>query len=441
MSRKIFNKGSVLRAIFAISLPVVGAQLLQAAYQMTDAFWVGRLGAESVAAISVSMPIMFILIAFGIGFAASGTTLVAQYFGAKNRKMVNHTSAQTLTSIVVVSLIVTIVGIAISPLILDFMSVTPNVYGSAVSYMQIAFLGVVFNFSFMMFQSLMRGIGQVVMPMLIVAATVLLNFVLDPLFIFTFNMGITGAALATIGTQSLAAIVGFAILFGGKFGIHLSLRDFSPDKKHIAKSFRLGLPISLAQVTNSLAMLIITGMVTVFGTIATAAVSAGMNVINLFFMVGLGFSFGVQALVGQNIGARNIPRARQIVKTGSAIIFGFMCLLGVVVFAFSTQLVGIFVPNEPEVIEIGATFLKIVALFFGFGGLQMALLGVLRAAGKMMVVMLISIISQFVVQIPLAWQLSARIGIDGIWWSFVASFVVSLILTWGFYLQGGWARK
>ncbi|MFA5248216.1 MAG: MATE family efflux transporter [Patescibacteria group bacterium] len=237
-------EGPILKSLFTLAIPIIFANILQATYQLTDAFWVGRLGGAAIASVSVSFPITFLLISLGAGLAVAGSTLIAQYVGAQNKKMVNHVAAQTLLMVAITSVVLGAVGYLLTPIILHLMGVAPDVYTNALKFMRVSFAGLIFTFGFVMFQSIMRGIGQVKMPMFIVLGTVILNLALDPIFIFGWGpiarYGVMGAAMATFGTQALAAIIGFVVLLKGKYGVHLKITDFKPDFSFIKKAFLLG---------------------------------------------------------------------------------------------------------------------------------------------------------------------------------------------------------
>src|SRR4051812_7773790 len=158
--RQQLLEGPIVKSLLALAVPIVLANVLQAAYQLIDAFWVGRLGGSAVAAVSVSTPVMFLTIGLGVGLAIAGSTLVAQYFGAKNHEMVDHVAAQTLLMVVLVSVLLGSIGFALAPALLRLMGVAPDVYAGAVGFMRVSFVGLVFNFFFFMFQSLMRGVGE-----------------------------------------------------------------------------------------------------------------------------------------------------------------------------------------------------------------------------------------------------------------------------------------
>jgi len=440
-------EGPIFTSLITLAVPIVLANILQSLYQLTDAFWVGRLGGSAVAAVSVSFPIIFLMIAVGAGLAVAGSTLIAQYVGAKKEKMVNHVAAQTLLMVVITSVILGSIGYALASTILHAVGVAPDVFDYALRYMHVSFIGLVFMFSFVMFQSIMRGIGQVTLPMFIVLGTVLLNLVLDPLFIFGWGPftghGVMGAALATLVTQGLSALIGLTVLLKGKYGIHLKLSDFKPDFIFIKKAFFLGFPASIEQSARALGLVVMTFLITSFGTLAIASYGVGSNILQFIIIPAMGISMAVSTLVGQNIGAGNLKRATDIARLGSIISFVGLSAIGVLIFIFAPHLVAFFVPNDPDVIALGSTFVRTMSLTFGFMGVQLALTGVFRASGNMVATMVIALVSQWVLQLPIAYVLSKHtaLGVNGLWWAFPVSNVIIAGITIAWYTKGDWKKK
>jgi putative MATE family efflux protein len=305
--------GSIYGALVRLSVPIVVAYLLQTAYQITDTWWVGRLSADAVAAVTLCFPINFLMIAIGGGLAIAGSVLIAQYKGRGNERAMNHVTAQTLLMVAAASVVISSGGYVFSEPIIRFMGAKEDVLPDAVRFMQITFLGFIFVFGFFVYQSLMRGLGVVQIPMLIVLLTVVLNFALDPLFIFGWGpipaMGVAGAAMATLATQALAAAIGFALLFSGKQGLRPRVADFWPDWHVIRKTFFLGLPASVEQATRALAMLMMTLLVSKFGTIDVAAYGVGIRVLTFVVIPAMGLAMATTTLVAQNLGAGKLARA------------------------------------------------------------------------------------------------------------------------------------
>lgn len=445
--QKLFLEGSIAKALFVLALPIVLTNLLQSAYQLIDSFWVGRLGAESVAAVSVSFPLIFLMTALGAGFSIAGSTLVAQYVGAKNQKQVNHVSAQTLIMVVLTSLLLGSIGFIFAPSILHLMGVGADVFPHALGFLRVSFVGLVFIFGFFMFQSLMNAVGKTKIPIIIVLCTVLLNLILDPLFIFGFGLipayGVMGAAFATLGTQFLASFIGLVILLRGKQGIHLRWKNFKPDFSFVKKAFRLGFPASIEQSARALGFTMMSFLVTSFGTLTMAAYGVGGNVLMTVIIPALGISIAIGILVGQNIGAGNKERAVEIARLGSLIAFGILTLCGILSFVFARSLATFFVPGDIEVITEAARFIRIMSLSFGFIGIQMAYNGVLRASGNMIAPMMMTLISQWVIQFPLAYILSKHTSLEftGIWYAFPISNVIMFVIAYIWFKNTPWQEK
>lgn len=447
MKKNTLLEGPILQSLLKLAMPIMIANVLQAAYQLVDAFWVGRLGGAAVAAVSVTTPVIFLTMAIGIGLAIAGSVLIAQYFGAGNQKMVNHVAAQTLLMVLAVSVVLAIIGFCLTPYFLHALNVAPDVYSGALGFMKISFIGLVFNFSFMVFQSVMRGVGRAVLPVFIILGTVILNFALDPLFIFGWHfvpaLGVEGAAMATVGTQSLALIIGFVILFRGKHDIQLKLNDFKPDLVHIKRAFKIGMPSSIEQSMRGIGMTAMTFLIVRFGTSTMAGYGAGSNIVQLAMIPGLGLSMALSTLVGQNIGAGNVHRATRIARLGAIIGFVLLSIFGVITFAFAPQMIGFFVPGNVPVINGGAGFLRIVCFSWGFLGLQLCLVGVLRASGNTVLPMILALISQWVLQFPIAYVLShyTKWQETGIWLAFPISTVITALITLAIYSKGDWKKK
>lgn len=442
----VFTTGSIPRALYTLAIPIILANILQAGYQLTDAFWVGRLGADAVAAVSISGPVTFLVIAMGAGLSVAGATLTAQYIGAQRQDMVNHVAAQTLMMVAFTSVVLSILGIMLAPFLLHLLGVTEAVFDGALKFMRVSFVGMIFVFLFAMFQSLMRGVGQTRIPLLIVFGTVVLNFILDPLFIFGYGifpgLGLMGAALTTVITQALAAAVGLYIFLRGRHGIQLTWRGFKPDFTYIKKAFFLGFPCSIELSTRGLGLILMTFLIASFGTLTMAAYGIGANVLQVITIPAMGLSMAVSTLVGQNIGAGQVERAEKITYLGTLYGFGSLTLVGALAWILAPQIVAFFIPDDADVIREGAHFIRIMALAWGGIGVQLCIVSAFRASGNMMHAMVIALVSQWMIQFPLAYVLSnhTTLGSEGLWWSFPATNVLVALISVAWFARGGWKK-
>jgi len=442
--KQLFLEGPIGRALITLAIPIILGNLLQTGYMLTDAFWVGRLGAAAVAAVSISFPVTFLVIALGSGLAMAGATLSAQYMGAGRQDMVNHVAAQTMLMVTLTSIILGGLGYVLSPHLLTLLGVSPDVYAAALGFMRVSFIGIIFVFIYAMFQALMRGVGQTKMPLFIVLGTVIMNFALDPLFIFGYGpiprLDVMGAAVATLCTQALAATIGIVIFLRGRHGIQLAWSGLKPDWQYIRRAFFLGFPGSIELSTRGFGLMVMSFLVASFGTLTIAAYGVGSNILQVITIPAIGLSQAVAALVGQNIGAGNIHRAARITWLGALSGFCILTLVGIVAYLFAPGIVGFFIPNDAEVIAAGARFIRIMCLVWGGIGIQLCLVATFRASGNMMIAMVIALIAQWVIQFPMAYVLSKHTTLqaDGLWWSFPITNVAVAIISLCWFARGSW---
>ncbi len=441
------TEGPIWIALVRLSVPIILANILQTAYQLTDTFWVGRLSAPAVAAVSLAFPITFLCIAMGGGLPIAGTVLIAQYRGKGDQRAVSHVAAQTLLLCFAVSLVLAVGGFLVSGPVIRFMGAAPDVLPDAVRFLQVTFLGFVFVFGFFAYQALMRGLGTVYPPMFIVLGTVLLNFLLDPFFIFGWGpipaMGVAGAAMATLCTQAIAMAIGLGLLINGKHGIELHWKDFRPDLRMMATLLKIGAPASVEQSTQALGMTLMMLLVSTFGTIPVAAYGIGTRVLSCAIIPAMGLSLATSTLVGQNIGAGRMDRAIRTNATSCLISFCTLTAAGLLFFFTGRQLAAFLMPEGGPAIDVTATFISILSISFGFIGLQQVLTGTLRGAGDTVAPMLLAIISLWVLRFPLAYVLSKHtaLGATGIWWAVAISIFTSALLTGAWFLRGDWKRR
>jgi len=438
------TEGPIARTLVRLAVPIIAANLLQTGYQATDTFWVGRLSAEAVAAVSLCFPISFLMIAIGGGLPIAGSVLIAQAKGRGEEAMMNHVASQTCLMVLSISVVIAGGGYAFSEPIIRFMGAEPNVLPLAVGFLKMTFVGFVFVFGFFAFQTLMRGLGIVIAPLLIVLATVLLNFLLDPVFIFGYGpvppMGVMGAAAATVCTQAVATTIGFTLLLKGHAGIRIRIRDLRPDVPLLLRMLKIGVPASVEQSTRALGMTAMTLLVSTFGTTIVAAYGIGMRVLSFIFVPALGISMATSTLVGQNIGAGKWERAQSTSRIAGAIAFCSLSAAGIVLYFTAEPFAAFIVPKGGAAIAESAAFIRIMAFSFGLIGTQQVIAGTLRGAGDTMAAMLLAMMTLWVFQFPLAYTLSRHTSLShrGIWWSVAIANTVSAIVTVYWMATGRW---
>lgn len=439
-----FTEGKILNSLVSLALPIIFANILQTAYQLIDTFWLGRLGADAVAAVSISFPLLFLVLSLGSGLTLAGTVMVSQYQGAGNQKMVDFSSSQSIFLILIISVLLAVISYFSAAPLMKIIGAGPDIIEDSIAYFKVSSVGFVFLFLFFIFQSLMRGIGNVMLPVYIVLFTVFLNLVLDPLFIYGYGpvpaYGVAGAAVASIVTQGLSAAIGLFILFRGKNGIRIRLSSMYFDMQNLKRIFNLGFPASVEQSTRALGMTMMVVLVTSYGSDIVAAYGIGARILSFIIIPALGLAIATTSLVGQNIGALKIKRAEKVANLSNKIAFFGLTGIGILLFIFAETLVAFFIPNDPEVIHDGAMFIKIMGPSFGLLGVQQVMNGTFNGAGFTKASMLISILSLWIIRFPLAYLLSYNTshGFEGIWWSFPVSNLIAAIVAYTYFRMGYW---
>lgn len=460
--------GQLLKPLVVLSLPIVLSQMLQVGYNLADTFWVGRLGQEAVSALSYSWPLVFLMISVAGGFTVAGTVLVAQNKGAGNDDRVDYAAGQTIAFVAVVAAVFSVLGYVLTPSLVSLVGATPGTveYALSVEYTRTIFLGVVFMFGFFIFQALLRGWGDTRTPLYLMALGVALNVILDPFLILGFDQnvllsglgldglqswlyattgfegfGVQGAAIATVFSRGVGAILGMYWLVSGKVGIHLSLSDFKLDPTMVKRIVSLGAPSSVEQSTRALGITVLTALVAFAGDDAVAALGIGNRLNSLVFLPALGLARGTETVVGQNLGTDQAERAKRAVGYSSGIVAVVLALAGAVAYLFAEPITAVFIPGAPDVIAIGADYLRIIGPTFLFIGVFQVVQGAFRGSGSTRTAMVFAILSLWVFRLPPAYVFMEWLGMGatGVWYAIALSNVLAMLATALWFLRGTWA--
>jgi len=445
-NREAILNDSIPKTLFKLSWPIMVGNTMQVLYNLADTFWVGKLGADSVAAISVGFPLVFLLISIGGGMTIAGTTLVAQYTGSDNKEMADHAAGQIFSLVIFLSIIFGTAGFIFDRTILGWIGAPANIMNDAVAYLDIIFAGVAFMFIFFVFTALLRGVGDTKTPMKMMVFSTLFNIILDPFLIlgwgFFPQMGVRGAAIATVLSRALAGLYGIYLLFEGKKGIKLKAKNLIPDFELQKRIIKLGTPSAAEQSIIALGMTFLMGIVSEFGTLAVAAYGIGNRILSVVMMPMRGLSMATTTMVGQTMGADDADRAEKIAWTAVGLTFGLMTALILITQVFPAQIISVFNDN-PEVVNIGVSFLKIVGLSFGFLGVRIVIGGSFRGAGNTVAAMVLAVVALWGFRVPLARLLSEyfQLGTNGIWWGMFMSNLLSAIIGAFWFKKGSWKEE
>lgn len=431
-----FTEGSILKKMILFSSPIFLTNLLQTSYQIVDSLWVGNLlGANALGAISISGVVVFTILSFIIGLNTSALTILSQYKGAKDDGGLKQALNAFVVAMGLLTAVVGIVGFIFSERILLFMGTPDDILPFASLYLRINFAGVLFLFGYNFIATVLRSLGDSKTPLRFVTMALILNTVLDPLFIYVFELGIAGAAYATIVSQ------GAAFIYGLQYSIRRAGVPFTmphmPEMKLLKKIFKLGLPSGMSMVVISAGALAIMTVVTSFGENTVAGFGVAQRLDSLIMIPALTLGSAINAMAGQNIGAGKWERVTEITKSGLLLIAVVSLTMSTLVFFNAGSIIRLFVQDE-ETVAFGEMYVRTVAYFYPFLGINFVVNGVVRAAGAMFQVFILNIISFWLLRFPLTWLFASLYGEAGIGIGMAASLVLSSLFAIGYYRFGKW---
>ncbi|MHB9134197.1 MAG: MATE family efflux transporter [Armatimonadota bacterium] len=438
--------GSIPRHLVAFSLPMLAGSALQTAYSFINAIWVGQqLGVSAMAAVTVSFPVVFVLMALGGGLTMATNILIAQYFGARDMAQVRKVVNNSVLLVLGVSVLLVIIGEIFAWQIIRVMNTPPEVIESAARYLQIFLIALPFAFGVFLISSMLRGIGDSTTPLYFQTASVALAVILDPVLMFGWlgfpRLGLNGTAWATVITQAGAVVAVFIYMQRRRSPVSPSWTRLNLDWHIMWKTVKIGMPAAIQQSLVSVGMIFVVGMVNGFGKNATAAFGAAMRIDQLAFMPSMTMSMAVSTLAGQNIGAGKMHRVKEIFRWGVLISAGITAVASVLAVTVPHWLLRIFV-HDPEVIGLGVEYLRIVGVGYLFFAVMFVSNGIINGAGHTLVTTIISLVSLWVFRVPIAYYLSAHLhNVRGVWYAILISFAAALAVSLIYYYSGRWQQS
>lgn len=440
------TEGSIPRALFTFAIPILLGNVLQSVNGSINAIWIGKyIGAAALTGASNANIVMFLLLGSVFGVTMASTILIAQYVGARNMPEAKRVVGTSVTFFFVLSLMFSLGGYFLSATILDWMSTPVDAIPYGIDYMRVMFAGLPASYAFFFVSGALRGAGDSKTPFVFMVMSVVLDVLLNPLFIFGWGpvpaMGIAGSGLATVSAQSVSFIALMATIYRRRHPLALHAGEGALLKVdwQIVKSLIVkGLPMGLQMIVLSTSMVLMLGIVNGFGSDTSAAFAADMQLWNYVQMPAMSLGAAVSSMVAQNIGAGLWHRVRDTARY--AVAFNFL-LTGVpvlLIYALSEHFIGVFLPDGSPSLAIAQHANHIILWSFPLFGVSMVLSGVVRAAGAVVAPLMVLVLSLLVVRAPLAQYSVGHWGADGVWWSFVISSLVALTLTVVYYRFGNW---
>jgi putative MATE family efflux protein len=426
---------SISKLLFKFSIPAITGMIVNALYNIVDRMYIGHIkgvGSYALSGLAITFPISVIIMAFGMLVGVGASAVISIRLGEKNKDAADNILGNAVILITIISLVLSLFGVLFLDKLLILFGASQNSIPYAKAYIQIILMGAVFQNIGFGINNIIRAEGNPKMAMLTMVFGAIINIILDPILIFGFGMGIQGAAIATIISQA------FNTLWVLKYFTFRNSRSVLKIKKanlklrfYIVKEiFAIGMsPFSMQIASSAVVILYNKGLYAYGGDLAIAAMGILNSISMLIFMPIFGISQGIQPIIGYNYGARLYTRVLKVLKL--AITFGTcITIVGfIVVQVFAKPLIGMFVGNNPELIDLGARGLRIDLVFLPILGFQILGSSYFQAINEAKTSMILSILRQVIVLIPLILVLPLYFELDGLWLSQPVADLIATALT------------
>jgi putative MATE family efflux protein len=445
-SARDFTSEPIGRSLFLLAVPMILEMIMESTFAVVDIFFVAKLGAEAVAVVGLTESMMALVYAVAFGLAIGATATVARRIGEKDTEGAAKTATHVIYLGVIVSLIMSVIGVVMAPHIFQLLGAEPHVTEMGLTFMRIMLGGnavVVFLF---LLNAIFRGAGDAAIAMRVLWLANGLNMILSPCFIFGVwffpRLGVTGAAVGTTIGRGCGVLFAFWYLFRGEKRFEIHRDHWRIDPSMLWKLTKLSWTAVLQFLIGTASWSALVRVVAGFGSEAIAGYVISLRVVVFALLPALGLSNAAATMVGQNLGAKKPERSEASVWKAAFFNAGFYFFVGVVLYVFSHAIVAFFT-TEPTVLAYGSDSLTIVALGFTFYGFGMVMETAFNGAGDTWTPTWINLFIFWIFEIPLAYLLAYYfdMGPRGVFWAITIAFSLLAVVSGLLFKLGYWKRK
>lgn len=443
---KDWTKGSILNNLLLLAWPMVVMESLYVVSQIVDLIWVGRLGSTAIAGVGIANIVLMMVMSMTMGLIVGARAMIARYIGALDIAGANHVAGQAIILSTTWGLLVTAVGILLAEPVLSLFGLEAEVVVEGVAYMRIMFAGWVAMEVLIMCLYAIQASGDAITPMKIELLLRVIHVAICPFLVLGWwvfpRMGVSGAALSNVISQCLGVVIVLWILFRGHTRLRPALRDFQLTPHTMWRILRISIPALVMSLQRSFGNLILTWLIIPFGTLAVAAHSLASRMEMFITIPGMAVGTSAGVLVGQNLGADQPERAEKSTWLAVGVVEAFLVTCSAVILLWAEAIMGIFT-TDPGLVELGSIFLRIATA----GYIVLAFVAVFQSsiagAGDTIPIMIVSIVTIWAVQLPLAFLLPrvTDLGVFGLRWAIVAGTVAGTIAYIIYFKLGRWKTK
>ncbi|BFT66040.1 MATE family efflux transporter [Parvimonas parva] len=448
--------GNIYKIIAIISIPIILNNFIQQLYSLADAFWLGKLGTAEFASTSFTWPVVFLFNSIGIGLSIASISLISQLLGKKDFPLAQKYADTLINISLLFSIIFMLLGYFSADSIVNLMGATGDLAKYSIIYLKYSYLGIPFIFLYYIYSSILSAQGKNAIPTMISTTCVILNMILNPIFIFDtipftsisgLGLGVKGAAIATVITQGIMCIVGFIHLRFNHDKIKLNLQSliFIKWKKCILKKiYHIALPSIIGQIGTAIGFIIMNSFIQSYGTETVAAYGMVNRISGLLNIPPGGIGTAITSIIGQNIGNNNIKRVKETFKKASIIVIIMSIIIAFISFIFRYEILSFFInaPKDSELMIQANSYMFYTLITLVMLNMFFVYQGLFQGSGNSKYSMAIDMTRLWIIRLPLIlfFKYYTGYGATGIWLAMSISNVLVTIIAHLIYLNGTWQQ-
>ncbi len=433
-TQQLLANESIGKLLLKYSVPAIIGMIVNALYNVVDRIFIGNIpevGSLAITGVGVTMPITTIILGFAMLIGIGATTSISIKLGQGKKEEASKVIGNAITLSVIISVILTIIGLVFGDVILSKFGASSETLYYAKSYINIILLGTIFNLIAFTINNTIRGDGNPKLAAIIMVIGCITNIVLDAVFIFIFNLGIQGAAIATVISQFLTAVIGISYYVSGKSNLKFVKSSLKLDKEITIEILSIGAAPFSMQIAASLVQVISNNVLKTYGTdLAIGAMATISSVALMCLMPIFGINQGAQPIIGFNYGAKQEERAKKAFKLSALVATIILTFAFIIVQIFPEAIIGIF-NKDPKFMEISVKGMRIYLLMLPIIGISITGSNYIQSIGEAKTAMFLSLLRQVILLIPFILILPRifGLGLNGVWIAQPVSDVLSTIIT------------
>ena len=419
-----------LKALTVFAMPMILGSFFQQLYNMADSIIVGQfVGASALAAVGACAALTNVFICVALGAGVGAGVLVSRYFGARNYSKMKTIVSTSLISFLILSILLGELGFCLSQVMMSCLQTPADILEEAVLYLRVYFVGFPFLFMYNVISTMFTSIGESRIPLGLLIFSSILNILMDLWMVAGLDLGVFGAAIATLISQGISAVFSFIIFFCWMRRYESSFKWF--DRQELYSMFRIAVPSVLQQSTVSIGMMIVQAVVNPFGTQALAGYAATMRVENVFSMIFVSIGNAVSPYVSQNLGAKKNDRIKKGYHAALMLDICFAVFAFIIIETLHTQISSLFLGKDGTALayQVSGDYMRWLGCFFVFMGIKMATDGVLRGLGIMRPFLIANMVN-LAIRLSVALICAPHFGIAFVWLAVPAGWLANFLISY-----------